>query len=233
MKKNVLYSMLLAVVALLVTSCGDKTSEGMSRFTYYPTIELEGDSYLVWDKGTPWQDPGYSSILNGEDVTGEVTISGAPDVNKSGIYTLKYTTKKNSDGFDASATRTVVVLDPNSAIEGFYLTQPDSYRVRQGAEVAYGNAYEILVIDNGDGTVFVDDILGGWYCQRAGYGTNYALYGTLAIDGDGNVTCLESFVNGWGDSHDDFVGTYDAESGVFQVDAIYAGMDFVQTWVKE
>ena len=48
--------MLFAVVALLVTSCGDKTSEGKSRFTYYPTIELEGDTYLVWDKGTPWHD---------------------------------------------------------------------------------------------------------------------------------------------------------------------------------
>jgi hypothetical protein len=233
MKKNILYSMLFALVALMVTSCGDKKSEGLSRFTYYPTIELEGDSYLVWDKGTPWVDPGYSSILNGEDVTSAVTVSGTPDVTTSGIYEMTYTTMKNEDGFDASASRTVVVLDPNSKIEGFYLTQPDSYRIRQGAEVAYGNAYEILIIDNGDGTVFVDDILGGWYCQRAGYGTNYCLYGTLAIAEDGTVTCKKSFVNGWGDSHDDFTGTYDAENGIFQVDCIYAGMNFVQTWVKE
>ena len=233
MKKNVLYTMLFALVALMVTSCGDKKSEGLSRFTYYPTIELEGDSYLVWDKGTAWQEPGYSSTLNGEDATGEVTVSGTPDVNTSGIYTVTYTTKKNEDGFDASATRTVVVLDPNSTIEGFYLTQPDSYRNRQGTEVAYGASFEILVIDNGDGTVFVDDLLGGWYCQRAGYGTNYALYGTLAIGEDGTLTCLESHVNGWGDSHDDLTGTYDAASGVFQLDCIYAGMNFVQTWVKE
>ena len=232
MKKNVLYTMLFAMVALLVTSCGDKTSEGMSRFTYYPTIELEGDSYLVWDKGTPWQEPGYVSTMNGEDVTSEVTVSGAPDVNKSGIYSITYTTKKNSDGFDASATRTVVVLDPNSEIEGFYLTQPDSYRSYNGNDVAYKNAYEILIIDNGDGTLTVDDLFGGWYAQRAGYGTNYAAFGYISLAEDGTVGLVDSIVPGWGDSLDDLTGTY--ADGVFTIDATYVGtMHFFETWVKE
>ena len=233
MKKNVLYTMLFAVVALLVTSCGDKETEGKSRFTYYPTIELEGDTYLVWDKGTPFVDPGYVSTMNGEDVTAEVIISGTPDVNKSGIYTMTYTTKKNDDGFDASATRTVVVLDPNSAIEGFYLTQPDSYRTYNGNEVAFGNAFEILVIDNGDGTLYVDDLFGGWYCQRAGYGTKYAMGGTISLAADGTLGLISSLVPGWGDGLDDLTGTF--ADGVFTVDAVYNGntMHFYQTWVKE
>lgn len=233
MKKNVLYTMLFAVVALLVTSCGDKESEGKSRFTYYPTIELEGDTYLVWDKGTPFVDPGYVSTMNGVDVTSEVMVSGAPDVNKSGIYTMTYTTKKNDDGFDASASRTVVVLDPNSAVEGFYLTQPDSYRTYNGNEVAFGNAFEILIIDNGDGTLYVDDLFGGWYCQRAGYGTKYAMGGTISLAADGTVGLISSLVPGWGDSLDDLTGSY--ADGVFTVDAVYNGftMHFYQTWVKE
>lgn len=233
MKKNVLYTMLFAVVALLVTSCGDKESEGKSRFTYYPTIELEGDTYLVWDKGTPFVDPGYVSTMNGEDVTAEVMISGTPDVNKSGIYTMTYTTKKNDDGFDASASRTVVVLDPNSAVEGFYLTQPDSYRTYNGNEVAFGNAFEILVIDNGDGTLYVDDLFGGWYCQRAGYGTKYAMGGTISLAADGTVGLISSLVPGWGDGLDDLTGSY--ADGVFTVDAVYNKntMHFYQTWVKE
>ena len=233
MKKNVLYTMLFAVVALLVTSCGDKESEGKSRFTYYPTIELEGDTYLVWDKGTPFVDPGYVSTMNGVDVTSEVMISGTPDVNKSGIYTMTYTTKKNDDGFDASATRTVVVLDPNSAIEGFYLTQPDSYRTYNGNEVAFGNAFEILVVDNGDGTLYVDDLFGGWYCQRAGYGTKYAMGGTISLAEDGTLGLISSLVPGWGDGLDDLTGTF--ADGVFTVDAVYNGntMHFYQTWVKE
>jgi hypothetical protein len=233
MKKNIIYSMLFALVALVMTSCGDKKSEGLSRITYYPSIELQGDSYVVWEKGTPFVEPGYVSLLNGEDVTDKVTIATNLDVNKSGIYTVSYTTMKNEDGFDASASRTVVVLDPNSPIEGFYLTQPNSYRVREGAQVAYGKAFEILVIDNGDGTVSVDDLLGGWYCQRAGYGTRYALAGVLSIGADGSVTCEDSYLPGWGDSHSDFTGTFDAENGIFQVDCLYAEMNFVQTWVKE
>ena len=233
MKKNILYSMLFALVALMVTSCGDKKSEGLSRFTYYPTIELEGDTYLVWDKGTPFVDPGYVSTMNGEDVTAEVMISGTPDVNKSGIYTMTYTTKKNDDGFDASASRTVVVLDPNSAVEGFYLTQPDSYRTYNGNEVAFGNAFEILIIDNGDGTLYVDDLFGGWYCQRAGYGTKYAMGGTISLAADGTVGLISSLVPGWGDGLDDLTGSY--ADGVFTVDAVYNGftMHFYQTWVKE
>jgi len=233
MKKNVLYTMLFAVVALLVTSCGDKETEGKSRFTYYPTIELEGDTYLVWDKGTPFVDPGYVSTMNGEDVTAEVMISGTPDVNKSGIYTMTYTTKKNDDGFDASASRTVVVLDPNSAVEGFYLTQPDSYRTYNGNEVAFGNAFEILVIDNGDGTLYVDDLFGGWYCQRAGYGTKYAMGGTISLAADGTVGLISSLVPGWGDGLDDLTGSF--ADGVFTVDAVYNKntMHFYQTWVKE
>ena len=128
MKKNILYTMLFALVALVMTSCGDKKSEGLSRITYYPSIQLKGDSYLVWEKGVAYEEPGYVSELNGEDVTSQVTVSGAVDVNKSGIYTLTYTTVKNSDGFDASASRTVVVLDSSSAIEGFYMNQWNSLR---------------------------------------------------------------------------------------------------------
>ena len=232
MKKNILYTMLFALVALVMTSCGDKQSEGLSRITYYPSIELNGDSYIVWEKGTPYVDPGYVSLMNGEDVTGEVTISGTPDVNKSGIYKVTYTTKKNEDGFDASASRTVVVLDSNSEIEGFYLTQPESYRSYNGNDVAYNGAYEILIIDNGDGTLTVDDLFGGWYCQRAGYGTNYAASGVISLAEDGTVGYIDSIVPGWGDSLDDLTGTY--EDGVFTVDATYVGtMHFFETWVKE
>ena len=234
MKKNVLYTMLFAVVALLVTSCGDKESEGKSRFTYYPTIELEGDTYLVWDKGTPFVDPGYVSTMNGEDVTAEVMISGTPDVNKSGIYTMTYTTKKNDDGFDASASRTVVVLDPNSAVEGFYLTQPDSYRTYNGNEVAFGNAFEILVIDNGDGTLYVDDLFGGWYCQRAGYGTKYAMGGTISLAADGTVGLISSLVPGWGDGLDSFEGKFDAATSTINFVCVYAGsLTFTETWVTQ
>jgi hypothetical protein len=232
MKKNIFFAMILAMVSFALTSCGDKDSEGLSRFTYYPVLELQGETYMVVDKGTTFQDPGYTATLNGEDVSSQVAVSSNVNTGKSGIYSVVYSIV-NSDGITANARRTVVVLDPNSAVEGFYLTTADSYRLRQGAQVAYGRPFEILIIDNGDGSYSVDDILGGWYCQRAGYGTNYAMEGTITIDADGTVNCTYNYVPGWGDGLDDFEGTFDAATSTFQIKAVYAEMDFVQTWVKE
>ena len=229
MKKNILFTMLFALCALVLTSC-DKKSEGLSRITYYPSITLNGDSYLVWEKGEAFVDPGYYSELNGEDVTSQVTVSGNVDVNKSGIYTLTYTTVKNEDGFDASASRTVVVLDSSSAIEGFYMNQATSNR----NGTAYGKNFEVLVIDNGDGTVTVDDILGGWYCQRAGYGTKYAMTATIGVAADGTMTLISSYVPGWGDGLDSLEGTFNAGSSTFNFVCVYAGsLTFTETWIKE
>ena len=224
--------MMLALVCFALTSCGDKESEGLSRFTYYPVLELAGDEYMVVDKGSTFQDPGYTATLNGEDVSSQVTVNSNVNTSKSGVYSVVYSIV-NSDGIAANAKRTVVVLDPTNAVEGFYLTQPDSYRLRQGTQVAYGRAFEILIIDNGDGTYDVDDMLGGWYCQRAGYGTKYAMTATIAIEADGTVKCLYNYVPGWGDGLDDFEGTFNAATSTFQIKAVYAAMDFVQTWVKE
>ena len=232
MKKNIFFAMMLALVSFALTSCGDKETEGLSRFTYYPLLELEGESYMVVGKGTNFQDPGFSATLNGEDVSSQVTVSSNVNTNKSGVYSVVYSIK-NEDGITANARRTVVVLDLNSAVEGFYQITPDSYRLRQGAEVAYGSPFEMLVIDNGDGTYDVDDLLGGWYCQRAGYGTNYAMAGVIAIEDDGSVICLANGVPGWGDEADAFEGTFDAATGTFNLKVTYAAMDFVQTWVKE
>jgi hypothetical protein len=232
MKKNIFFAMMLALVSFVLTSCGDLESEGLSRFTYYPVLELQGGDYMVVDKGSTFQDPGFTATLNGEDVSSQVAISSNVNTAKSGVYSVVYSIK-NSDGITANAKRTVVVLDPNSAVEGFYLTQADSYRLRQGAQVAYGSEFEILIIDNGDGSYDVDDMLGGWYCQRAGYGTNYAMQATITIADDGTVDCVYNYVPGWGDGLDDFEGTFDAATSTFQINAVYAAMNFVQTWVKE
>lgn len=225
--------MILALVSFALTSCdGDKDSEGLSRFTYYPVLELQGESYMVVDKGATFQDPGFTATLNGEDVSSQVAVNSSVNTSKSGVYTVVYSIK-NSDGITANAKRTVVVLDPSNAVEGFYLNQADSYRLREGAQVAYGRQFEILIIDNGNGTYSVDDLLGGWYCQRAGYGTNYAMEALITIADDGTVDCPYNYVPGWGDGLDDFEGSFDAATSTFQIKAVYAAMDFVQTWVKE
>ena len=234
MKKNIFFAMMLAMVSFALTSCSDKESEGKSRFTYYPQLELKGETTMVVDKGTAFQDPGFTATLNGEDVSTQVAVNSNVNTDKSGVYTVVYSLV-NSDGIAANAKRTVVVLDPNNAVEGFYLTQANSYRDYNSNVVQYGNDFEILIIDKGDGSYSVDDLFGGWYCQRAGYGTNYAMAGVISIAGDGSVTCLSSKVPGWGDSLDGFSGTYDAATKTFNVVAVYNNntMFFYETWVKE
>ena len=170
----------------------------------------------------------FKVISDGFNSSG--VLSGAVDVNKSGIYTLTYTTVKNSDGFDASASRTVVVLDSSSAIEGFYMNQATSNR----NGTAYGKNFQVLVIDNGDGTISVDDLLGGWYCQRAGYGTKYAMSGVLGVAEDGTLTLIDSYVPGWGDGLDSFEGKFDAATSTINFVCVYAGsLTFTETWVKQ
>ncbi len=233
MKRNSILAMLLAAVGFVMTGCSDDETGGLSKITYYPTIELLGDNPMAVAKGSVFTEPGFVSKMNGADVSDQVVVSGSVDTGNTGYYTLKYTTAKNEDGFGASTTRRIAVVDTSSPYEGLYLTSAEGYRIREGNEVKYGASYPVLIIDNGDGTVEVDDLLGGWYRDRAGYGSDYALAGTLAIADDGTVTCVESYLEGWGDSHQDFTGTYDAETGTLTVKTTYADMEFIQTWVKK
>lgn len=199
MKTKLLITMAFVGIAMIFNSCTDDSTEGLTRITYYPELTLEGDKTLYLDKGASFTDPGYSAILNGEDVSDQVEISTNLNTNKSGIYTISYSIV-NADGFSSSASRKIIVTDPNDAIEGIYYTDPESYRLYNGAQVAYGNSFTILILNNGDGTYNVDDLLGGWYCQRAGYGSDYAMQGIISVSADGSIEMLASYVPGWGDT---------------------------------
>lgn len=199
MKTKLLITMAFVGIAMIFNSCTDDSTEGLTRITYYPELTLEGDKTLYLDKGASFTDPGYTAILNGEDVSDQVEISTNLNTNKSGIYTISYSIV-NADGFSSSASRKIIVTDPNDAIEGIYYTDPESYRLYNGAQVAYGNSFTILILNNGDGTYNVDDLLGGWYCQRAGYGSDYAMQGIISVSADGSIEMLASYVPGWGDT---------------------------------
>jgi len=232
--KKLLNISLIALMALLFVGCQELTTEGLTRITYYATIELNGDATIVHQKGTPFEDPGYSATLNGEDVTSSVVVSSNVNSNKSGSYSISYSCT-NADGFTASAYRTVIVLDLNDSVEGFYLTDPASYRLNAaGTKTVWGKSFEILVTSNGDGTYDVDDLLGGYYCQRAGYGSNYAMPGTVSIAADGTMEIVAGGgVAGWGDAYDAFKGSYDAASATFTFTTTYANMDFNVIMTKE
>ena len=225
--KKIFYFVIAAAALVFATTACEKTSEGLTGITYYPVINLQGDSYMVVDKGSTFVDPGFTAELNGEDYSSQVSIISNVNTDMSGIYTVSYSAV-NEDGFAATVIRTVVVLDPNDPVEGFYTVNSASNR--NGTK--YGG-YEVLIINDGS-CYTVDDLLGGWYRDRAGYGDNYAMQGWVSIAEDGTAELLDSYVPGWGDSADSFEGSYDFATSTFNYVVVYAGtLNFNVILVKE
>lgn len=220
MKKNIFYIMLLLLTSVVTfTSCDNDSSAGVTRITYYPVLTLNGDATMYADKGASFTDPGCAAEMNGEDISSQVVVSGTVNTAKSGVYTLTYSAT-NADGFSASASRTVIVTDPTDAKEGVFYSDANSYRDYSGQK-AFGASYEIVITNNDDGTYHVSDLLGGWYSQRAGYGTNYNMEGDVTIADDGTMTLENSHIAGWGDGLVDFSGKFDAATSTYTWDAEY------------
>lgn len=74
-------------------------------------------------------------------------------------------------------------------------------------------------------------MFGGYYDQRAGYGSNYAMQGYIQLNPDNTITLLDSYVIGWGDSLDDMTdATIDPVTGQIKWTISYAGiMEFYMT----
>ena len=224
MKKSLICLVALLGLATAFTGC-KKESLGLTEITYFAEIILDGDETMVVAKGTTFEDPGFTATMAGEDVTGRVTVTSDVDTSTSGVYHVTYS-MVNDDGFPASVTRTVVVLDLSDPVEGFWACDPTSFRLNAntGATVAYGAPFEILIISEGDGKYAVDDLLAGWYCQRAGYGTNYAMVGEISISDLGVITLEDSYVPGWGDTADKLEnGLYVALTNTITYELTYAG----------
>lgn len=197
--KKIIFSIMMALPVLFLGSC-EKESEGLTRITYYPVLTLDGDETVIVNKGGSYVEPGYSASLNGEDVTSQVQVDNSIDPTKSGIYSVDYKIT-NSDGFSSVASRKVIVLDATDAVEGIYAIDPNSIRNYSGNIVKFGKPFEFIVFNRGTYYEFTD-LIGGWYEQRAGYGSKYAMKANVAIATDGTMTLISSLVPGWGDSAD-------------------------------
>lgn len=226
MKKHI--SIIASALAVLSLASCSKDTEGMTQITYYAVIDLEGPVYDQAVAGTPYQDPGYSATMQGEDITADVKVTTDMDLQnpKPGYYTVTYSAV-NEDGFPASSTRYVLVTDPDDKASGYYTTDANSFRVASAGTTYYGNSYSVTVYGDGSGLYHVSDFLGGWYAQRAGYGGSYAAVGQCDIAADGTISLVSSSVAGWGDSLSGLSeASFDAAAGTISWVASYAGMEF-------
>lgn len=227
MKKSIICLVSLLSLALGFTSCEKPESEGKTNITYYAEIVLNGDETMVVAKGSNFVDPGFTATMKGEDVTDQVDVESDVDTSTSGVYSVVYSIV-NADGFTASASRTVIVLDLSDPIEGFWKVDVSkSYRIYNGsAPAAYKGAFEFLIIKRADGKYDVEDLMAGWYAQGAGYGDDYAMKGVVDIAGDGTITLVSSKVKGWGNSADDLKnGKFTAADNKIYYELYYGAPD--------
>lgn len=222
---------MLTVVAVGFTSCNDDNDEATdSHLTYYPVLALNGDDLVQVPIGTSYEEQGASATLSGEDVSSDVVITGSVDSNTPGIYTITYT-YTNPDGYSSSITRTVAVCDPTitTDISGTYTVAAGSKRVNisSGAEVAF-NGYTVTITKAAPGIFYVSDLMGGYYDQRAGYGSSYAMTGYIQLLADNTIELLSSSVAGWGDEATGWTtGTYNEADGSVSYVVNYASvLDF-------
>lgn len=229
MKKIFIYSLMLGMSVLGLTSCNDDNDQLTdSRITYYVDLDMQGDAFVQLPIGTSYSDAGCKATENGEDVTSKIVTSGADavDVNTAGLYTITYSAT-NKDGFPASVSRTVAVCDPSieTDLSGTWTTQPGTQRIYGGSTVTPFADYTCTIRKAAPGIFSVSDFFAGYYDQRAGYGSSYACKGYLQLLADNTLVCLSNGVAGWGDSLDEgtFVGTYDPETETLYWECDYAG----------
>jgi hypothetical protein len=211
MKKNIIYAMLLALGVITLASC-DKDTEGLSRITTYAVLEMNGESFMKVNVGGSFNDPGCVATIGGEDVTDQIQVNSNVDTSKPGFYNVNYVVY-NDDGFPASASRTVMVVDPNN-FAGVYLGESE-FGSRH-----YYNA-PINITKRADGTFLIDDLAGGFYCygRYPGYEPTYDFHleAILQLNADNTIEVLAQGSWYWGDPMEDVSGSYDPATGTIKL----------------
>lgn len=231
---------LVVLSALVFFSC-EKETEGISRITYYCELDLnEGDTFFS-PLGEPYQEPGWVATEKGEDVSERVSVKGAVNVNKAGIYTLSYSVL-NSDGYPKNATRKVIVYNATPSVleSGIYKVSSSSSRTSSGSGPAaigsaeYASEPNVAIYQVTPGTFFITDFIGGYYEVGRGYGSLYAMTGSFVLNSDNTITHVESYNGGWEDGLSDVVGSsYDVTTKTLAYTAQYANYDFNVILIKQ
>lgn len=224
--------------AFMLASCSDSAEEGLVKVTHYATFEVKGldeNGVTLVPVGSVYEDAGCVCMEGTEDITSKVKVYSNVDANVMGVYQVFYSAE-NVDGFESHATRTVVVYDPSATernIGGTYTVASGSYRDYGPGTKTPFDGYEVELSYIAPGLYYISDYMGGYYDQRAGYGSDYAMHGYLALNNDNTIDYVTADVDGWGDSADDVRASYDEATGEIKLEVDYAGaMTFYITLTK-
>ena len=219
MKKSIIFGMMAALLTLGVTSCGDDEKTD-SQITYYVDLALVGDDVVSTPLGSNYVDQGFTATINGEDVSDRVKMTSNVNTSVLGPYSVTYSAT-NDDGYSSSVTRTVYV---GNYIAATLATGSKRTNSSSGAVVNYSDL-TIPVVTDGNGNYWVEDLMGGYYEKRQGYGSDYSMPGFLRVNADNSVEITGGGnVAGWGDSYNAFEnGVYDPAAKTITYDLTYAG----------
>lgn len=218
--KNKTIFVIMTLAALTLASCR-KIETGLTDVTYYAVIELEGANPYVIHLGESYTEPGFTAILNGEDISSKVSVGSNVDSSTPGIYSVTYSAV-NEDGFSSSVSRAVYVLNPGG-IDNLYSSYTrigsTAYRVPAFLIKATGTA----------GVYEMEDLLGGFYYygRYPGYEPTYDFHceSRFSINDDNTLKLISTGSWYFGSSYDysTFTGTYDPATGVldFNFDGVF------------
>jgi len=228
MKKIFLYGLMFCATAFGFTSCNDDNDQLTdTRVTNYILLTVNGDEVVYVDANSTYTDEGCTAEAGGQDVTSKVQTINPVDTKNIGPYIVTYRAT-NEDGFSSEASRYVYVGSPlvGTVSDGSY-RQTYNGDGSPKAQVAW-SGFNIEMLTDGNGLYWVEDLMGGYYEQRAGYGSRYAMNGYLQVNADNTVDMVGGGgVPGWGDAYDEFTnGVFDPETNTISYCVTYAGMDF-------
>lgn len=180
---------LVGLAFLGFSACEKETTEGLSRVTNYPIIEVAGDATVFVPQGGTFTDPGVSATEEGQSIPVTTSASGVYrggatlDPNVADRYNVTYTAT-NKDGFNGTSTRSVWVYNTGdlvNSIEGLYV----STVARNGSSPpAYQNMKYILIWKNADGTYELSCGFGGWYEYGRALGPGFVSPGGIITAND-------------------------------------------------
>ena len=88
----------------------------------FPMLLLDGNRYMTLRTGQQYEEPGFLAVdKQGRNISGKVTVSGLPDMEKPGVYTVKYSVQDEEGNF-AAAIRKITVIELQNNPNGDQIT---------------------------------------------------------------------------------------------------------------
>ena len=190
MKKILLITLL---VAFVFSSC-KKDTQDISRITTYASMSMNGASNMFWQLNTAFVDPGCKAMEGTTDLTSKIVVTSNVDITKYGKYTITYKVQ-NSDGFDASVSRTVYVCEKTAALNGFYKS---TISRNNAGTIASRGPFTVVLYGVANGNYKISDLLGGWYDFGSAYGSTYAGSAVLKLNADNTFSIVSANSLAWG-----------------------------------